>query len=1154
MIILTTTFESTAYECNEKLLVRFALFGILVLYCLSALNEAGITAAGLRGGPLEERARWAVRPLIHVETGLWLAILGMTIFATYVGADRNVARSCWSDNPCEYAERVIPSACSLNGTAVELTPACEAIWNDSETFQQCFDEWTNLAGAVMWRDYVRSEPSTDPATVALWPLKPIFRPVNASAPLDCSLKGVPYFYSKQFQAFLDKIFGRDAASGAVRDQAIEDAVNVDRLSLYYEELLLSAMGLNYSANSAGSDAPWFACSDATCQALIAAGDTCTDWRTMLNAPSSSDRKSAFLATVYASWALLAVQALVAYMAFNAWPDYDQEEAWEGTVKRWGRMLTCGGGLEEAETESGAPAAREIGTLLHQLFGGIDLDPSDQFLGMFLVSERQRLRRHRHAMEALAAAGVVPSPTRRSRLGAAWHAVTVRPAAAFTDWYHARGDLKLVATLGEEAGELKLESAGASTATLGGGSGGQTGTFYMASGALLTPSLSGSGGGPPAQPSPASGSSGSSDGGLSTLPPSPFDVTAGADAPKIVEASPPPRRSIAFTPPSIAASFVRLVSLRPSLTATHDHRSIPRRRDARREMSIAEAEGGGGEAPPPKKGALPIGTARKKLVVESRPQPLTTPVTLHSLAGRLSVSSYEAAALYGLGAGAKAVSRADLEEALDLSWLAKAAYGLQSARWAAAAETSGWCERAADRAAACALARPLRAPLGLDARFRRRNFEAILHLAGVEAADLLYVSYTSAAFGIIPYLVMLHRPTASVVVSVRGTVGLNDMLTDVLSNPVDASAYLPAWVGAELGPGAAAAAHAGILSSTKAVLKDLREKGLLAAMMRAAGADAVRHMEAADWTEAGGEESLQDTGANGATVGEGEKVTAAGAAPEAVLGDAPAAAAESRRVLSRLRTLRRDDEVELDLGHAQSVVGEAVGVQGWRVVVTGHSLGAAVACMMSFQLREYFPDLRCFAYNPPGGLMSINLARLARRFCTSVVVGADAISRVSFPNAQRVVDDMVLALARCKRPKLAIMWDVMAKRRKDPATAPPTFCAFEDVGPEAEAALRRYVATSRLHAASADSEELYPPGRVIHLRPFAAAGAAGRRPANDVWDAVWTTGEDIVGEGLLLTMQMMAHHRVLTMQAALRSAIAGEAAATAGEPGGADDEV
>ena len=176
-------------------------------------------------------------------------------------------------------------------------------------------------------------------------------------------------------------------------------------------------------------------------------------------------------------------------------------------------------------------------------------------------------------------------------------------------------------------------------------------------------------------------------------------------------------------------------------------------------------------------------------------------------------------------------------------------------------------------------------------------------------------------------------------------------------------------------------------------------------------------------------------------------------------------------------------------------------------------------------------------------MSGNLATLAKSFCTSVVVGCDCISRLSFPNTQRIVDDMVLALARCKRPKLAIMLDAVLGKRSDPDLAPPTFCSFEDMGSEASAALKRYVATSKLHSEGADNRDLFPPGRIIHLRPFAAAGKRGQDPKNDVWDAVWANGEQLIAEGLLLSFDMMRHHRIPCLQEALQSAIADEAVAT-----------
>lgn len=56
-------------------------------------------------------------------------------------------------------------------------------------------------------------------------------------------------------------------------------------------------------------------------------------------------------------------------------------------------------------------------------------------------------------------------------------------------------------------------------------------------------------------------------------------------------------------------------------------------------------------------------------------------------------------------------------------------------------------------------------------------------------------------------------------------------------------------------------------------------------------------------------------------------------------------------------------------------------------------------MLSFHLRQRFPELRCFAFNPPGGLLSAPLSRLARPFCTSVVVGCDIISRMSVSNTK-----------------------------------------------------------------------------------------------------------------------------------------------------------
>jgi sn1-specific diacylglycerol lipase len=38
---------------------------------------------------------------------------------------------------------------------------------------------------------------------------------------------------------------------------------------------------------------------------------------------------------------------------------------------------------------------------------------------------------------------------------------------------------------------------------------------------------------------------------------------------------------------------------------------------------------------------------------------------------------------------------------------------------------------------------------------------------------------------------------------------------------------------------------------------------------------------------------------------------------------------------------------------------------YRLVVTGHSLGAGVASVLSVILKRDYPDLVCYAFSPPG---------------------------------------------------------------------------------------------------------------------------------------------------------------------------------------------
>jgi len=46
-------------------------------------------------------------------------------------------------------------------------------------------------------------------------------------------------------------------------------------------------------------------------------------------------------------------------------------------------------------------------------------------------------------------------------------------------------------------------------------------------------------------------------------------------------------------------------------------------------------------------------------------------------------------------------------------------------------------------------------------------------------------------------------------------------------------------------------------------------------------------------------------------------------------------------------------------------------QNYRLVLTGHSLGAGVASLLAIVLKPKYPKLQCYAYSPPGCVIRYN---------------------------------------------------------------------------------------------------------------------------------------------------------------------------------------
>ena len=94
---------------------------------------------------------------------------------------------------------------------------------------------------------------------------------------------------------------------------------------------------------------------------------------------------------------------------------------------------------------------------------------------------------------------------------------------------------------------------------------------------------------------------------------------------------------------------------------------------------------------------------------------------------------------------------------------------------------------------------------------------------------------------------------------------------------------------------------------------------------------------------------------------------------------------------------------IPVGVAAALTGSTVGggpSGSPRIMVVGHSLGAGVATLLSLMLKPSFPELQALAYSPPLALVSPPLAQALRPVLTSLTLGRDLVSRMSLTSMRR----------------------------------------------------------------------------------------------------------------------------------------------------------
>mmetsp|Transcript_8011 Transcript_8011/g.23790 ORF Transcript_8011/g.23790 Transcript_8011/m.23790 type:complete len:690 (-) Transcript_8011:105-2174(-) len=219
----------------------------------------------------------------------------------------------------------------------------------------------------------------------------------------------------------------------------------------------------------------------------------------------------------------------------------------------------------------------------------------------------------------------------------------------------------------------------------------------------------------------------------------------------------------------------------------------------------------------------------------------------------------------------------------------------------------------------------------------------------------------------------------------------------------------------------------------------------------------------------------------------------------------------RGVLTRCRWLY-DDLVRHGILD-ELLLGERPLRPRYRLVITGHSLGAGCASVLSLMLRQRFPAVQCYAFCPPGGLLTKKLAEVCESFVVSVINDTDIIPRLSHDNLERLRDEWLEVLGRIKISKYKIT-RILSKPCSDKqlvALNAKLLFGEEDLPQNLEyhVRLETFKARNDVQRERNDATRvpLYPPGKIIYLVKSKHLLSLGFRTLKNRYTPQWAEKTD-----------------------------------------------
>jgi pimeloyl-ACP methyl ester carboxylesterase len=321
-----------------------------------------------------------------------------------------------------------------------------------------------------------------------------------------------------------------------------------------------------------------------------------------------------------------------------------------------------------------------------------------------------------------------------------------------------------------------------------------------------------------------------------------------------------------------------------------------------------------------------------------------------------------------------------------------------------------------------------------------NKTAMLKMVENRNGELIFANFSND-LDIKPYGVFVDHDREAVVVTIRGTLSLEDCISDAMA---DATSMHPA--GDKWGfDGGGKFAHSGMLRAAMWIRADLHASGLLCDLLLPRGGDT--------------------------RGGEGP--------PPAGAGDVPTDTAVRRAGTADPASAYSASACSASAYSAGATLSTPLNKKKYRqLVVVGHSLGAGTAAVLAMLLRPAYPSLVSFCYGAPGSVLDESTAREVQSYVTSVVLGKDLVASLSIKNLSVLRTKVLDSIIRCKVNKNVVMRAMFQERASDldsllyaPGTEPES--EFKDMVAKFSDHMNRRSVDLR-------KEKLYLPGRIIHL--------------------------------------------------------------------------